>query len=377
MVSPNFFTKSLKKAGYEFVTGVPDSLLKDLCEKIENVYRKKHLIATNEGSAVALAIGHYLGKKKPAVIYLQNSGLGNTINPITSLADPKVYGIPMLLIIGWRGETGRNKITDEPQHKKQGLITLNQLKILSIPYKIIDSKTKQISKIIKELKNKSIKYQCPVAIVVRKNTFLKNKIKEKTAHRFNFKREEAIKEIIKATKNSKNIVVSTTGMASRELYEYRLKNNENIYKDFLTVGGMGHASQIAAGIAMTIKKKIICIDGDGSMLMHTGSLGINSKINNLIHIVINNSSHDSVGGQPTLGESLDLKNISKFFGYKNTFQIKKKKNISYIVKKCLKFKKSSMIIINCDKGHRKNLGRPENDMKLRKMKFLNFIKKNK
>ncbi len=256
MINPDFFAKNLKKNGYSFAVGVPDSLLKELSNNFIKTFNNNHIISTNEGSAIGLAIGYYLGKRKPAVIYLQNSGLGNLINPLNSLANPKVYGIPMLLIIGWRGEIKKNKqISDEPQHKFQGLITLKQLKILNVPYKIIHSKTKNIKKIIKDLRSKSLKLQSPVALVVRKNTFSKSIYKSKSKLRYGFKREDVIKKIVLTTQKTKNIIVATTGMASRELYETRVKNKDNNKKDFLTVGGMGHASQIASGIGLTTKKK--------------------------------------------------------------------------------------------------------------------------
>lgn len=377
MINPDTFSKYLKKAGFNFVTGVPDSLLKELCNSFDFIYKNKHLISTNEGSATALAMGSYLGTKKPAIVYLQNSGLGNIINPITSLASSKVYGIPMLLIIGWRGEIKKNKqIQDEPQHKFQGLITLNQLKLLKIPFKIINQKTKNISKIILELKKKALLDQVPVAIVVRKNTFSKSRFITIEKKQYNYKREDVIKDLVSSLKNKKYKIVCTTGMASRELYEVRKQNKQDIYQDFLTVGGMGHASQIAAGLALAKNNnKVICIDGDGALLMHTGALGISAEVKNLIHIVINNQSHDSVGGQPTLGSKLNFAKISKNFGYKNNFLISKRLEIPIVINKCLKFKNSSMIVINCDKGYKKNLGRPDRNMIIRKNKFINLLNK--
>ncbi len=375
MINPDAFCLALKKAGYSFVTGVPDSLLKELSKNFIKKFKKNHIISTNEGSAIGFAIGYYLNKKKPAAIYLQNSGLGNIINPITSLANPKVYGIPMLLIIGWRGEI-KNKvqIDDEPQHKFQGEITLKQLKLLNIPYNVIDSKTKNFTQIIKNLKKKSINSQTPVAIVIRKNTFMKSIHNFSDKKKYNFLREDVIKDIIKATKDKNITIVSTTGMASRELYELRKKSNQNHFRDFLTVGGMGHASQIATGLAFNSKKKIICIDGDGSMLMHTGSMGISAQMNNFLHIVINNSSHDSVGGQPTLGKILNLKEIGKSFGYKMCYSISKKRQLIKILNKCINSQKSAIIVINCDKGYRSDLGRPEKNMKERKNIFLKLKK---
>ena len=224
MINPDAFCNSLKKAGYTFITGVPDSLLKEISKNFISKFKNNHIISTNEGSAIGLAIGHFLGTNNPAVVYLQNSGLGNIINPITSLANPKVYGIPMLLIIGWRGEIKKNiQIKDEPQHKFQGQITEEQLRLLKIPYKIIYSKTKNFYKIIQNLKKKSIQFQCPVALVVRKNTFSKSKYNFTEKKKYPLVREDIINVILKICQNKKVLIISTTGMASRELYELRKK----------------------------------------------------------------------------------------------------------------------------------------------------------
>ena len=369
MINPDSFIKAIKNNNLNFVTGIPDSLLKNLTNRF-NEKLKNHIISTNEGSAVSFAIGYYLSTKKPAIVYLQNSGLGNIINPITSLAHPKVYGIPMILIVGWRGEIKRLKqISDEPQHKKQGQITIEQLKLLNIPYRIINHKTKNISNLINNLIKISKIKQCPVAIIVRKNTFKNLSKTKKKLKKKKLLREDIIKDVISVT-SSKNIIISTTGMASRELYEIRKNNKQNDLKDFLTVGGMGHVSQIAAGIAMNKREKVICLDGDGSLLMHMGSLGISAKFKNLIHILINNKAHDSVGGQPTLGQSINFSKIAKICGYKNSFLIKKRKEIKKFVIKALKSKNNFFLQINCEKGYRENLGRPSRDMKKRKIFFI-------
>ena len=374
MINPDNFIKAIKNNKINFITGVPDSLLKNLTNRINEKF-KNHIISTNEGSAVSFAIGHYLSTKKPGIVYLQNSGLGNIINPITSLAHPKVYGIPIILIIGWRGEINKLKqISDEPQHKKQGQITIKQLKILDISFKIINQNTKNLNQLFKNLIKISKKKQSPVAILVRKNTFksLSKKISNRTSKNLLF-REDIIKDIVDVT-TSKNIILSTTGMASRELFEIRKNKNQNKLMDFLTVGGMGHVSQIAAGIAMNKKKKkIICIDGDGSLLMHMGSMGISSKFNNLIHILINNKSHDSVGGQPTLGKSINFSKIAKLCGYKSCLLLKKRNSIKKGIKKALNSKKSFFLQINCEKGSRKDLGRPSKNMKERKDFFIKKI----
>ena len=377
MIKPIEFLNALKKAKIQFVTGVPDSLLKEICACIDKIFSKKnHIIATNEGSAVAMEIGHYLASKNPAVVYMQNSGMGNSINPTTSLADPKVYGIPIIFLIGWRGELLKNgkQLKDEPQHIKQGKITLEQLKILKIPYKIISSKTKNIKLIIKKFKKLALKRSGPVALVFRKKTFLPFKNFEKNKGFNLISRENAINEIIKKL-NKNVIVVSTTGMASRELFELRkLKKQSNI-ADFLTVGGMGHVGQIATGIALKKpNKKILCIDGDGSILMHMGSLAINAQCSNLTHVILNNECHDSVGGQPTKGNVVNFASIAKSCGYKNTKIIKKNENINRIIKKQIYKKGSSLIVVKCKKGSRPNLGRPNQNLFKRKREFMNLIK---
>ena len=376
MIKPTDFVKALKKAKIRFVTGVPDSLLKEVCACIVKKFPKnKHIVATNEGSAVALSIGHYLATESPALVYMQNSGLGNSFNPITSLADPKVYGIPIILLIGWRGEMASDgkQIYDEPQHKKQGIITLDQLKTAGIPFKIINNKTKKVETILKNLKNLAIKRKGPVAIIVRKKTFSSFVISEKNKNKNFISREQAIHEVIK--KLPKNLVtISTTGMISRELFELRKMNKQNPLNDFLTVGGMGHANQIASGIALEKpRKKILCIDGDGSVLMHMGSLAISSQFPNLTHVILNNEAHDSVGGQPTKGDVVNFAKVAQACGYNNTKIITKKSEISKNILKEINKKTSSLIVINCKKGYRNNLGRPKGNLFDRKRIFMNYL----
>ena len=240
--------------------GVPDSLLKYLIISLEKKYKNKHIVSTNEGSAVAFAIGHYLSNKNPALVYLQNSGLGNAINPLASLAHKKVYGIPMLLLIGWRGEIFKKKqIKDEPQHNVQGRITLQQLKLLQIPFKILSPNEKNFDKLTTDLKNLSLKIKGPVALVIRKNTFLnKSFIRNKFKNKHFLNRKEILNIILQSIpKNS--VILCTTGLASRELYQLRIEKKIDPSKDFLTVGGMGHVSQIASGVAFSKQKKILYV----------------------------------------------------------------------------------------------------------------------
>ena len=319
MIDPRDFVNGLNDAGIDFATGVPDSLLKDICAYITSSFDKKnHIISTNEGSALSFAAGYYLSQRKPALVYMQNSGLGNIVNPVMSLFHPKVYGIPVILLIGWRGEINEEsiQIKDEPQHIKQGSSTIELLEIMDIPYEILDSKNQDIKSMISELKNRSLESNSPVAILVRKNTFSKFKLKLKS-QKFELTREDVIMNIVKRIPT--NIpIVSTTGMASRELFEIRKNSNDIHAKDFLTVGGMGHASQIAAGIAFASPdKKVLCIDGDGALLMHSGGMAISADCQNLVHILINNEAHDSVGGQPTKGNKLNFCDIASNFGYSN------------------------------------------------------------
>ena len=289
MISPQEFVDSLQEIDIKFVTGVPDSLLKEVCACItSSLNSDQHIIAANEGSAIALAIGNYLGTKIPSLVYMQNSGLGNTINPLVSLADKAIYSIPMILMIGWRGEIKDDgtQLKDEPQHVKQGEITLDLLDILEIPYYIIDKDTKDISSILRTAKDETLKKQSPVALVVRKGTFDKfNLYSANNKQNYELSREQAIGYIIDNIPES-SPVVSTTGMISREVYEYRkLKPNDKTL-DFLTVGGMGHASSIACGICVARPySKVFCLDGDGALLMHGGALSNTSDQDNLTHII--------------------------------------------------------------------------------------------
>ena len=274
MLDPKKFCDILKKNNINFITGVPDSLLKNIISLFEKKKSKEHLSVGNEGIAVALATGHYLSSYNPALVYLQNSGLGNAINPLNSITNKKVYGIPMILLIGWRGEIVKKnlQVHDEPQHLYQGKITLKQLELIDIPYKIIDKNSKDIVKVIKDLKKLTISLQKPVAIVVKKGTFRKIETRKNTKKIINYPSRSKIIEKIIGQLSRNSLIVSTTGYASRELYKLRNLKGENTSKDFLMVGGMGHAVSVSAGIAKNLKKKIVCIDGDGSLLMHTSAI---------------------------------------------------------------------------------------------------------
>lgn len=377
MIDPVEFTDSLERLDIRFVAGVPDSLLKDVCACLTARFPPpRHVIAANEGSAAGLAIGHYLATGRPALVYLQNAGLGNIVNPVASLADPQVYGVPMVLMIGWRGEIladGR-QLHDEPQHVKQGQITLAQLDLLGVPFRVVDGQTGAIEPILRELVELALSKSCPVALVVRKQSFSPFK-PPAAAERGALSRENAIRAVVAALPADVPIV-STTGMASRELFELRKAAGQGHAGDFLTVGGMGHASQIAAGIAMARPgRPVVCLDGDGAMLMHLGGLAVSADCPNLLHVVINNGAHDSVGGQPTKGAALDFTRIAKACGYSRAFRAASKEEIGPAIRAMLEGSGSSLVEIQCRRGARPDLGRPDRSPEHGKQDFMQFLQK--
>ena len=377
MIKPKIFFEHLKKEGVDFFTGVPDSLLKDLCFYISDHSKKNnHIIAANEGSALSISIGYHLSTNKIPAIYLQNSGLGNLINPLLSLADKEVYSIPMLLVIGWRGKPG---LKDEPQHKKTGRVMLDMLKAMKISYKIINklNTPEKIKDIVTDSINQTRKSNSPVVLIVEKETFEKYNLKKVKKSSYPLVREKAI-EVVMGHIGDKDIIISTTGFTSRELYEYRKNNNQDHSRDFLTVGGMGHANQIALGIALQKKKKsVYCFDGDGSIIMHMGSLTTNGalKCNNLKHIVFNNGSHESVGGQPTTAHQFNMKNIAKNMGYDYVLTVKNEKELKSAILKMNKYKGTSFLEIMISNGTRSDLGRPKSTPLENKKSLMSFLKK--
>lgn len=344
-------------------TGVPDSLLKEFCacvtERTDNLH---NIIAANEGNALAIAAGHYLSVGKPALVYLQNSGEGNLINPLLSLVDEDVYRIPALLVIGWRGEPG---VHDEPQHVKQGKLTLELLKTMGIEYAILED-ISQIATACQYMQET----QKPYAFIVRKGLF--EKFEKKTViQNHSLVREDAIKTVI-SLMNDRDIVVSTTGMISRELYENRSTHE----KDFLTVGSMGHASSIALGIAINKpQRKVFVFDGDGAFIMHMGAVGVIASRNlpNLKHIVFNNEAHDSVGGQPTCANTLDLVKIAAGCGYKVNYSVSSIDEIKSVWHDFYSSIQPSFLEIKVKKGARVDLGRPKEKPVDNKLAFMKFI----
>ncbi len=373
MINTQFFLNLLNELGIEFFTGVPDSLLKDICACIKNnTTPKQNIIAANEGSAIGLAAGYHLATKKIPLVYLQNSGIGNAINPLLSLADKDVYQIPLLLMIGWRGEPG---IKDEPQHIKQGKVTLELLKAMELPYIVLDynfdEAKKQIIDIIKSIKNTGI----PHAIVVRKSSFSKFSSEINIDTNLQLSREDAMKVIVDNL-DQEDIVISTTGKLSRELYEYREESKQGHKKDFLTVGSMGHAAAIALGVALNKPERtVFCFDGDGSVIMHAGILSSIGTLapKNFKHIVFNNGAHESVGGQPTTGFAISISDMALASKYKNVFCIDSLNNLNKILLEIKQMKGPILLEIKVNLKSRENLGRPHATPKENKKSFIQFI----
>lgn len=374
MVSVEKFYNTLKNDGVELFAGVPDSLLKDLCAYItDNSDARHNIITANEGAAVGIAAGHYLATGRIPVVYMQNSGIGNAVNPLMSLADDKVYSIPMLLIIGWRGEPG---VHDEPQHVRQGEVTLPMLEAMQIPYAVLPNEDDSASTVTSRLLNDCRKLSKPHALIIRKGTFGKYKLKNKAVNDYPLSRENALKALINAI-DKKSLIVSTTGKLSRELFEYREELKEGHRSDFLTVGSMGHSSSIALGIALEKPdRKIFCFDGDGAFIMHMGAITNIGKLKpaNLIHVVFNNGAHESVGGQPTLGFEIDICAIARSCGYTDALSISTQKEMKELTEKLSKLSGPVLIELRVGVDSRENLGRPTSTPIENKEMFMQNLK---
>lgn len=376
MIRPEFFIEALRQKGIDCFAGVPDSLLKNICAYITDHFDANHnIIAANEGAAVGFAAGHYLATGQPACVYMQNSGEGNIINPLASLTDREVYNIPVLLLIGWRGRPG---VHDEPQHVKQGKVTTGLLNVMGVNYEVLskeeDKAAKQIEKAASALRDNEV-----FALVIEKDTFDEYKLQNVNVNDLTMTREEAIQTVASAL-SSKDVIVSTTGMISRELFEARTAWGQGHERDFLTVGSMGHASQIALGIALEkTDRRVWCFDGDGATIMHMGSMAIvaSKKPANYIHVVFNNGAHDSVGGQPTVGLSIDLPAVAKALGYSAAFSVSTiqelKSRLSILNSQ---FSEGPVLIeVKVKKGNRKDLGRPTTTPIENRDALMQFLKK--
>lgn len=365
----------VKIIGADFFVGVPDSQLKALCNYLMNKYGinpEHHIIAANEGNCTALAAGYYLSSEKIPVVYMQNSGEGNIINPVASLLNDKVYAIPTIFIIGWRGEPG---VSDEPQHIYQGQVTLKLLEDMDIETFIIgknttDEDVEHVMNIFRDV----LKKGKSVAFVVRKGALSYDE-KVKYANNSKMIREEIIQHIVDAS--GEDPIVSTTGKASRELFEIREAKGQSHKYDFLTVGSMGHSSSIALGVAINKPNiRVWCIDGDGAVLMHMGAMaviGANSP-KNMIHIIINNGAHETVGGMPTVVSSIDLVAIAKACGYSHAVTVDSFDELDRALEEAKARRELSMIEVLCSIGAREDLGRPTTTTIENKESFMAHLK---
>jgi len=358
-----------------FFTGVPDSTFKDWMKFLNDEHEKRltNIIAVNECEAAAIASGYYLKTRKLAIVYMQNSGFGKTVNPTTSLLSKEVYSIPAFYMIGWRGESGKK---DEPQHKMMGRIMLPLLDCLEIPYRILPDNVKEAEIVIREVKQLAEQNSSPAALIIKEKTLEEYAAKKSIKTNYEMSREDAIKIIIDNLSGDEAIV-STTGKTSRELFEYREKLKQGHNKDFLTVGSMGCSSAIGFGIASQSNKPVIIFDGDGAVLMQMGTLATigNYAPKNLYHIVFDNSSYDSTGGQPTISPSLDFAKIALACGYKKAEYIKTKQSLEDVIKGLKTSEGPKMIIIKVNKGARKDLGRPTTTPIENKKSFMEFLEK--
>ena len=359
MINVAKLISALKSSKIDFFTGVPDSILKEFCLKLDNFSDRKHIRASNEGNAVAVAAGYHLSNKKIPCVYMQNSGLGNAINPLASICHKDVYSIPMLLMIGWRGAPKMPKT--EPQHMVKGRMTITLLRSLNIKYIILDT-IKDLTK-LKKLISYSKKNNSPVACLVRKSLYSSEKKEKIESNKSGIERIDAIKLLLEKIKK-KTYIISTTGYTSRELHELESLKNYKFVKSFYNVGGMGHAASIALATSINKKKHTtICLDGDGSILMHLGSLNMIGKYakNNFKHILFNNFSHQSVGSQKTNSEIVDFKTLCKSLNYRSYVRVKSLKEFNSKIDRFFKAKGPSFIEVVCNQSKSKKiLGRPGN-----------------
>jgi len=374
MINPDVITRFFIDHDVSLITGVPDSVLSSLsCSFEQSLGSSGHIITANEGNAAALAMGHYMAGGGPAVVYLQNSGLGNLVNPLTSLAHADIYRLPMFLVVGWRGYPG---ILDEPQHLKQGRSTVEMLGLLDIPHWHLAPDENPLPSLAAAWQEME-KNKTPVAVLVGKGAMgeainMSTSIIDGREHLLT--REAAINTIVDVT-NPFDALIATTGKAGRELFEVRRLRQEPI-EDFLTVGGMGHASSIALGVArLQPDRRVICLDGDGAILMHMGAMAIigSQSPKNFVHVILNNESHDSVGGQPTVAGQIDFRSLAFAVGYKSYHHATNQQELRDIWSALDETAGPALVEVAVFRGARRDLGRPTTtpeDNKLRFMKKL-------
>lgn len=371
MLSCNDFFQEAEKLDLHFFAGVPDSLLSSFSAWLMEHNPEEHIITANEGNAAAMAAGYYMSTGKIPVVYMQNSGIGNIVNPAASLLHREVYQIPVLFFVGWRGEPG---IHDEPQHVFQGRATVSMLKGMEIETEILstnwDEAKVQLDQAVNKMKEKKESH----AFIIHKGTFETYPLKEKGSKSYPLTREHAL-EIITSFIPDNAAIISTTGKMSRELFEIRERNGQGHEHDFLTVGSMGHASSIAVGVAHSYKNQVYCLDGDGAFLMHMGALAVIGQKNchNLKHILINNGCHESVGGQPTAGFSIKPEKIAQACGYPHTCTCITEEELKDAIKRAANKDGLELIQVLVNAESRSDLGRPTIPAVKNKENFMNYV----
>ena len=358
----------------DFYTGVPDSLLKPLCNYLMDTYgidSNHHMIAANEGNCAALAAGYHLATGKVPAVYMQNSGEGNVINPLASLLNDKVYAIPMIFIVGWRGEPG---VHDEPQHIYQGEVTVKLLEDMDVAAYVVTKETteEELDAQMQVFRSLLVKGK-DVAFAVKKGALSFEKNVE-YSNKNHMRREEIIEHIVNVS--GEDPILSTTGKASRELFEIREKNGQSHKYDFLTVGSMGHTSSIALGVVLQKpQQKIWCIDGDGAMLMHMGAMAVigANKPSNLVHIVINNGAHETVGGLPTVASEINLVKMAEACGYPYAVRVSEFEQLDKELQAAKERRELTLIEVECAIGAREDLGRPTTTALENKENFMRYL----
>lgn len=366
-------------AGVTAYAGVPDSTLSNFTDYLisEPELSGKHFIAHNEGGAVAIACGHYMATGHPAMVYMQNSGLGNAVNPIASLASPDVYGIPLFYVVGWRGEPG---VHDEPQHVFQGKKTLEMLQTLDITYTLIDKDTTfaEAEQAVRERFLPVMAQGRSAALVVKRGALAKT-VTYNPESALPLSREEAV-QIVLESLGQEDVAVSTTGKTSREVFEYREATGAGHARDFLTVGSMGHAASIALGIAAAWKGgKVWVLDGDGAVIMHMGALATVGSCapKNYIHVVINNEMYESVGVMPTVSKTVDYRALAKANGYAAWFTASDAEQLRTALRQVREAEGPALLEIRTNHLSRKDLGRPTTTPKENRDAFMAFLQKDR
>jgi phosphonopyruvate decarboxylase len=349
----------LERQGLTFFTGVPDSTFNDWMKFLADRHGRglENIIACNECEAVAIAAGHHLATGGLAVVYMQNAGLGKAVNPLTSLADPEVYSIPMILMIGWRGEPGKK---DEPQHRKMGRIMLPLLEVLEVPYAELPGEAAEAADTVSEARAFALGHRTPYALIVKRGILESYETSRTPEQEREMTREEALAVLLDNT-GDEAVIVSTTGKTSREVFEYRESRRQGHQWDFLTVGSMGCSASIGLGLALAkVDRKVFVLDGDGAVIMQEGALSTigHYRPTRFYHVVFDNQAYDSTGGQPTTSPTVDFAGLALANNYRGAVTVENKEDLVKACNEMLSSDGPRMLVVRVNKGARKDLGRP-------------------